>query len=55
MNSGVTTPFDTLIRREFARALAFEKKNALGESIVVVMATDGWAEREEEEDNEYEQ
>lgn len=48
MNSRVTAPMETLIRREFARALSFEEENALTESIVIVMNGGDCSEQEEE-------
>lgn len=35
----VSAPPDSLVRRELARALAFEEENAFTEGVVVVMAT----------------
>lgn len=48
MNSRVTAPVETLIRREFARALSFKEKNALTESIVIVVTGGDCSEQKEE-------
>lgn len=44
----IAAPFDALIWRELARALAFEEKNALMKSIMVIVAAGRhWTEKEE--------
>ena len=48
---GVAAPSETLIWREFARALAFEEEDAFAEGIVVVVRAGDWLEGKEQEEN----
>ena len=49
---GVAAPFEALIGRELAGALAFEEEDALAEGVVVVVAGADWLEKQEQREDE---
>ena len=51
MDGGVATPFEALVRRESAGALAFEEEDAFSEGIVVIVLGCCRRRKEKEEEN----